>query len=163
MAQKIQTLFIGDLDGSEADGAVPGLYGTEYEVDLSAAHADALRKSPARYVEAALRTAGAQRPSRGRQRSPASGVDNTEVRAWAKSQGIEVNPDLSPGLVAGARWPPGRVLDPDFSAGGVTTSRLAGRVVRGSTAPGVSFLDRWDGFVLVRGLAGARRYAARQW
>ena len=35
MAQKIQTLFIDDLDGSEAAGTVRfGLDGTEYEIDL---------------------------------------------------------------------------------------------------------------------------------
>ena len=91
MAQKIQTLFIDDLDGSEADGTVRfALDGTEYEIDLSTAHADALRTSLARYVAAARRSSGTQRPGRSRRRSPASGVDNTEVRAWAKSHGIEV-------------------------------------------------------------------------
>ena len=35
MAQKIQTLFVDDLDGSEAEGTVRfGLDGTEYEIDL---------------------------------------------------------------------------------------------------------------------------------
>ena len=39
MAQKIQTLFIDDLDGSEAEGTVRfGLDGVEYEIDLSAEH-----------------------------------------------------------------------------------------------------------------------------
>ena len=33
---------------------------------------------------------------------------------------------------------------------------------RGSTGPGLSFPGRWDGFVLVRVLAGARRCAARR-
>ena len=37
MAQKIQTLFIDDLDGSAAEGTVRfGLDGTEYEIDLNA-------------------------------------------------------------------------------------------------------------------------------
>lgn len=90
MAQKIQTLFIDDLDGSEADGTVRfGLDGTEYEIDLNANHAGALRKSLARYVEAARRRA-AQRPGRSPRRSAASGADSTEVRAWARSQGIDV-------------------------------------------------------------------------
>jgi hypothetical protein len=41
---KIQTLFIDDLDGSEAEGTVRfGLDGTEYEIDLNAEHAQALR------------------------------------------------------------------------------------------------------------------------
>ena len=51
MAQKIQTVFIDDLDGSEAEGTVRfGLDGTEYEIDLSAEHAQALRDALARYV-----------------------------------------------------------------------------------------------------------------
>ena len=46
MAQKVQTLLIDDLDGGEADGTVRfGLDGAEYEIDLSAGHAEALRKA----------------------------------------------------------------------------------------------------------------------
>ena len=63
MAQKIQTVFIDDLDGSEADGTVRfGLDGTEYEIDLNAGHAQALRDALARYVQAARR-AGVERPA----------------------------------------------------------------------------------------------------
>ena len=55
MAQKIQTLFIDDLDGSEAEGTVRfGLDGTEYEIDLNAGHAQALRDALARYLRAGL-------------------------------------------------------------------------------------------------------------
>jgi len=44
MAQKIQTLFVDDLDGSEAEGTVRfGLDGAHYEIDLSAVHAEELR------------------------------------------------------------------------------------------------------------------------
>jgi hypothetical protein len=44
VAQKIQTLFIDDLDGSTAEGTVRfGLDGTEYEIDLNAGHARELR------------------------------------------------------------------------------------------------------------------------
>jgi hypothetical protein len=53
MAQKIQTFFIDDLDGSEAEGTVRfGLDGAEYEIDLNAEHAQALRDALARYVRA---------------------------------------------------------------------------------------------------------------
>ena len=49
MAQKVQTLLIDDLDGGEAQTTVRfGLDGTEYEIDLSAKNADALRKALAR-------------------------------------------------------------------------------------------------------------------
>ena len=46
MAQRIQTLFIDDLDGSEAAGTVRfALDGTEYEIDLSTAHSEELRNA----------------------------------------------------------------------------------------------------------------------
>ena len=46
MAQRIQTLFIDDLDGGEAAGTVRfGLDGTQYEIDLSAAHSQELREA----------------------------------------------------------------------------------------------------------------------
>ena len=92
MAQKIQTLFIDDLDGSEAEGTVRfGLDGAEYEIDLNAGHAQALRDTLARYVSAARRAGGsARRPVRGGRRVSASELNSTEVREWAKAQGIEV-------------------------------------------------------------------------
>ena len=92
MAQKIQTLFIDDIDGSEAEGTVRfALDGAEYEIDLNAQHAEALRKSLAKYIDAARRSSGgARRSARGGRRASASGVNTTEVREWAKAQGIEV-------------------------------------------------------------------------
>jgi hypothetical protein len=92
MAQKVQTLFIDDLDGSEAEGTVRfGLDGAEYEIDLNAAHAEALRKSLMRYIDAARRSPGTpRRPARTGRRAGPTGLNTTEVRDWAKSQGIEV-------------------------------------------------------------------------
>lgn len=92
MAQRVQTLYIDDLDGSEADGTVRfALDGSEYEIDLNTKHADALRKSLARYVEAARKSPGVRRsPATRNRRQSASEVNTTDVRAWAKSQGIEV-------------------------------------------------------------------------
>ena len=91
-AQKIQTLFIDDLDGSAAEGTVRfGLDGTEYEIDLNEEHAGELRDALARYVGAARRAGGAaRRPARTGRRAPAGGLNTTEVREWAKAQGIEV-------------------------------------------------------------------------
>ena len=92
MAQKIQTLLIDDLDGSAAEGTVRfGLDGAEYEIDLNAGHARELRDALARYVGAARRAGGAaRRPARGARQGAASGLNNTEVRDWAKAQGIDV-------------------------------------------------------------------------
>jgi hypothetical protein len=91
VAQKVQTLFIDDLDGSEAVGTVRfGLDGTDYEIDLNAEHAEALRETLTRYAAAARRGASARKPGRGTRKAAASGPDSTEVRDWAKSQGIDV-------------------------------------------------------------------------
>jgi hypothetical protein len=90
VAQKIQTLFIDDLDGSPAEGTVRfGLDGTEYEIDLNAEHAQALRAALARYVDAARRGGGSKSPARSR-RKAADSLDTTEIRDWARGQGIEV-------------------------------------------------------------------------
>ena len=90
MAQKIQTLLIDDLDGKEAEGTMRfGLDGAEYEIDLSAKNAEALRKAAEPYVSAARRASGsvARRPGRnGRRAATAAGPDSTAVREWAKSQ-----------------------------------------------------------------------------
>src|SRR5580704_3998641 len=94
MAQKVQTILIDDLDGGEAEGTVRfGLNGTDYEIDLSAKHAEALRKALAPYLGAARRapSSASRRPGRnGRRATNVGGPGPTAVREWAKSQGMEV-------------------------------------------------------------------------
>jgi nucleoid-associated protein Lsr2 len=91
VAQKIQTLFIDDIDGTEAQGTVRfALDGADYEIDLNAKHAAALRRTLAKYIEGARRSSSARRSARSGRRASASGVNTTEVREWAKAQGIEV-------------------------------------------------------------------------
>jgi hypothetical protein len=92
VAQKVQTLFIDDLDGSAAEGTVRfGLDGAEYEIDLNTEHAQQLRHTLAAYARAGRRArGGSPRPARSARRAPASGSNTTEVREWAKAQGIEV-------------------------------------------------------------------------
>jgi hypothetical protein len=92
VAQKIQTLLIDDLDGSAAEGTVRfGLDGAEYEIELNAGHAKELRDALARYVDAARRVGGsARKPARGSRRGPVDGLNTTDVREWARAQGIEV-------------------------------------------------------------------------
>lgn len=86
MAQKVQTLLIDDIDGGEAEGTVRfGLDGTSYEIDLSVAHQAELRGALARFI-----AAGRKVPEAGPRRAAGGGADATEVRAWARSQGIEV-------------------------------------------------------------------------
>lgn len=93
MAQKIQTIFTDDFDGSEADGTVRfALDGVDYEIDLNAAHAEELRKILAPYVEAGRKAGGsARRPGRrSDRRGAATGPNVSDVREWAKAQGLEV-------------------------------------------------------------------------
>ncbi len=88
MAQKFETIFIDDLDGSQAAGTVFfGLDGTHYEIDLSAGHAGDLRSALNPYIEAGRKITGPRRSSR---RPSAGSPDSTEVRIWAKARGIEV-------------------------------------------------------------------------
>ena len=92
MAQKIQTLFVDDLDDSEAEGTVRfGLDGTDYEIDLNAKHAQELRDALARYVAAGRRVrASTRQPARSARKTQPNALNTTEVREWAKAQGIDV-------------------------------------------------------------------------
>ena len=90
MAQRIQTLLIDDLDGGGAAGTVRfGLDGTEYEIDLSAAHSGELREALRQYLEHARRAGGSAKGATSSRRGSAA-VDTARVREWAKEQGIEV-------------------------------------------------------------------------
>ena len=96
-----QTIVTCDVHG---DGLTPattlrfGVDGEQYEVDLCEPHASELRGVLARYVEVA-RSGGSSAAPGGRQRRarPArASSDNgrgdvSDIRTWAKSQGLEVS------------------------------------------------------------------------
>jgi Lsr2 len=88
MAQKITVTMTDDIDGTKAVETVSfRIDGTSYEIDLSKKNAAALRRMFTSYIEHARRAprgARAGRLARNQQRSP-------DVRAWAKSQGIQVS------------------------------------------------------------------------
>ena len=90
MAQRIQTLFIDDIDGGAADGTVRfGLDGTEYEIDLSGEHTDELRRALGKYIEHGRKVGGTSRRSpRGHRGAPA--IDTAKVREWAKGNGYDI-------------------------------------------------------------------------
>ncbi|HLJ98332.1 MAG TPA: Lsr2 family protein [Streptosporangiaceae bacterium] len=91
MAQRVMTSFVDDIDGSAAEGTVRfALDGDEYEIDLNARHAAALRKVLAPYVSAGRKAAVSRRPARRGRREASGGVNTTEVREWARSQGLDV-------------------------------------------------------------------------
>jgi hypothetical protein len=92
MAQKIQTLFIDDIDGGDAAGTVRfGLDGAEYEIDLNTKHTDELRSALGAYISHARKfgggTARRSGPHAGRK---ASTVDTVAVRVWARENGIDI-------------------------------------------------------------------------
>jgi hypothetical protein len=91
MAQKIQTLFIDDIDGGAADGTVRfGLDGTEYEIDLNSKHTEELRKVLADYAAHGRKVGGTtRRAPRGRS-AGADVVDTAKVREWAKESGFAI-------------------------------------------------------------------------
>jgi Lsr2 len=93
MATQIQTLLIDDLDGSEAKETVTfGIDGTNYEIDLNDENAKNLRAALTPFVASARRSDSA--PARGRRRGTAqrpSRDRSSEIRAWAKAQGLEVS------------------------------------------------------------------------
>jgi Lsr2 len=89
MAQRTEIILTDDLDGSPADETVRfGVDGTQYEIDLSKGHAGELRAALAPFVQAARRVAAPRRPARAPARK--AGPSPADVRAWAKTEGIEV-------------------------------------------------------------------------
>ena len=89
MAQRTQVLYIDDIDGSPADGTVVfGLDGTTYEIDLSKKHADQLAKVIGPYIEAARKVPASRRSAT---RSRPARHNQSDVRAWARDQGLKVS------------------------------------------------------------------------
>ena len=79
MAQKVQTLFVDDIDGSPAEGTVRfGLDGTEYEIDLNPTNAEALRHALAPFVKAGRRASGAAR------RPAAADAGHRRTERWTR-------------------------------------------------------------------------------
>ena len=83
MAEKIETLFIDDIDGGAAEGTVRfALDGTDYEIDLSGEHSDELRTALRKYVDHARKVGGtARRPGTRGGRRPST------VTPWPSARG----------------------------------------------------------------------------
>jgi hypothetical protein len=95
VAQKVQTLFIDDIDGGEAEGTVRfALDGTEYEIDLNAKHTEELRSALGKYVTHARKVGAiSRRGGRGAGkggRGAGSTLNTTEIRNWAREQGYDI-------------------------------------------------------------------------
>jgi len=90
MAQKITVALEDDFDGGPADETVRfGLGSAEYEIDLSKKNAAAFRRKIAPFIEHA-RKAG-RGPRRRPGRTASSREHSSDIRAWAKDQGIAVS------------------------------------------------------------------------
>ncbi len=87
--QRIITELVDDIDGSKAEETVRfAIDGVEYEVDLSEKNAKKLRDAVAGYAEKARKVRGGRG---GRKMTAVSQVDTKAVRAWAKSNNIELS------------------------------------------------------------------------
>ncbi|HEX3492092.1 MAG TPA: Lsr2 family protein [Streptosporangiaceae bacterium] len=90
MAQRTQIVMTDDIDGTEADTTIKfGVGGTDYEIDLNGKHAEQFQKAVQKYI-AAGRKAGGTRRRAVRTVRANGGPSPSEVREWARSQGIEV-------------------------------------------------------------------------
>ena len=108
MAQKVQTLYIDDIDGGEAAGTVRfGLDGVGYEIDLSAEHTKELHTALGKYIDHARKAGGTSR------RAPAAAPPAPPIppqsapgpgnRAWTSRTAAAYPPTSSPNT----RRPPG--------------------------------------------------------
>ena len=100
MAQKVHVVMVDDIDQGEADETVSfGLDGVDYEIDLSADNAAALRDALAPYVGSARKVKGRRsggsgggRRGGGRRGSRRSNAPSAaDMRAWAREQGYTLS------------------------------------------------------------------------
>jgi hypothetical protein len=96
VARKVHVHLLDDIDGAQADETLKfALDGTNYEIDLSARHADKLRRSLEKYVQSARRVGRGHVASTGRARPgvPARSdrVQNQAIRDWARRRGMALS------------------------------------------------------------------------
>lgn len=93
MTQKVEVILVDDMDGSEAAETIRfGVDGTTYEIDLNTAHATELRDALASYIGAGRKVSSTARTAAAnRRKAPDAGLDNAEVRNWARANGVKIN------------------------------------------------------------------------
>ncbi|WP_425864920.1 histone-like nucleoid-structuring protein Lsr2 [Arthrobacter sp. TWP1-1] len=94
MAQKIHVTLVDDIDQSPAEENITfGLDGINYEIDLSAENAQALRDALSKFIASGRRAGG--RAVRGRGPAAAAATkgssDVAEIRSWARENGYDVH------------------------------------------------------------------------
>jgi hypothetical protein len=102
MAQRVTTLLLDDIDGTEAAETITfGVDGAGYEIDLNGVHAKALREALAPYVEAGRRVGGRTKPIRphrtieipnanGRRPARPDPAQTGAIRTWANKNGFKI-------------------------------------------------------------------------
>jgi hypothetical protein len=91
MSRKQVVELVDDMDGGEAATTVQfGYAGASYEIDLNEKNAAALEKALAPFVAAGRRVGRSSAGSSVRG-SSSRDYDPSVVRAWAKSQGLDVS------------------------------------------------------------------------
>jgi len=89
VAQRTQILYVDDIDGSEADGTIRfGLGGADYEIDLNKKHADQLATTIRPYIDAGRKVSSSRRAAQG---SRPARHNQSDIRAWARSQGLKIS------------------------------------------------------------------------
>lgn len=96
MATQTVTHITDDLDGS-AEGVETvsfGLFGANYEVDLSKENQKALEDALEPFLNVARKAGGASRraPRASSSGSASGGIDAKAVRSWAAANDVEVSP-----------------------------------------------------------------------
>ncbi|HEY2488141.1 MAG TPA: Lsr2 family protein [Streptosporangiaceae bacterium] len=94
MAQRVSVTYACDYDDKEIPAGQQrnitfGIDGQEYEIDLCTRHSERLSEVVGKFAEHA-RKATVKAPRR-RRRTTANRQRSAEIRAWAKSRGIEVS------------------------------------------------------------------------
>lgn len=92
MAQRTLISLTDDLDGSVADHTIQfGLNGKVYEIDLNSAHLAELEEALLPYIAAGRKVSTSKtRLRRSSSTATASGPSSTELREWAKANGISI-------------------------------------------------------------------------
>jgi hypothetical protein len=103
MAQKVQYLFVDDINGAEAAETVTfSLDGVSYEIDLTAANAKKIRDDLATWVGHARRSGGRKTSRRATTTAGPRRGDLSAVREWARNNGHTVSERgrISAGILA---------------------------------------------------------------
>jgi hypothetical protein len=97
--EEVTVTLVDDFDGTEPAETVRfALDGKAFEIDLSRANANELRKTLRPYIDRARGARQAASPRRGKSTPTrggtrrSEGYDRAEVRAWAKANRVRVSP-----------------------------------------------------------------------